>query len=194
MTVCKICSVEDNIQYQCNYCGSVFCSDHRLPEKHDCPALVIFKEVDTSWFRDERDIAELESDDVDVSDEVIEEIKDAPKMETRSQAVHDQKTREVIGMLSSTAEVDDETEDIVVDSESAYETIEPGTVGTSIEPDYDSSPGMNPDGSLKRDGMSDLVETPSSDEDEDGLSPFARLLFMLLVLAVVAVGVFFVVL
>jgi len=156
--------------------------------------LVIFKEVDTSWFRDERDIAELESDDVDVSDEVIEEIKDAPNMETRSQAVRDRKTREVIGMLSSTAEVDDETEDIVVDSESAYKTIEPGTVGTSIEPDYDSSPGMNPDGSLKRDGMSDPVESQSSEEEEDGLSPFARLLFMLLVLGVVAVAVFFVVL
>lgn len=25
--------------YQCSYCGGYFCSEHRLPEEHDCPGL-----------------------------------------------------------------------------------------------------------------------------------------------------------
>lgn len=190
MTDCKICDVEEEIQFKCNHCGSVFCSDHRLPEAHDCPALIVFDEVDSAWFSDKRDIANLQSGDIDVPDDVIEEIEDAPVMNTRSQAVRDRKTREMIDMLSSSVEVDEETDAVVVDSESAYETVEPGTVGTSIDPDYDGSPGMNPDGSLKRDEVIQNEEESVDDESSE-LSPFARLLFMLLVLCVVATSAYF---
>lgn len=29
--------------FTCSYCGQTFCSEHRLPEKHQCPALPSFK-------------------------------------------------------------------------------------------------------------------------------------------------------
>jgi len=32
--------------YQCRHCGGVHCSDHRLPESHDCPALADWGDPD----------------------------------------------------------------------------------------------------------------------------------------------------
>lgn len=40
MPVCDECGVEyDTIKNECSYCSRVFCPDHRLPEKHECPGL-----------------------------------------------------------------------------------------------------------------------------------------------------------
>jgi len=37
MTHCKFCGKETGIlPFHCNYCGGKFCSDHRLPENHEC--------------------------------------------------------------------------------------------------------------------------------------------------------------
>lgn len=36
---CQLCKEEVLLPFQCNYCGQYFCGDHRLPEKHLCPAL-----------------------------------------------------------------------------------------------------------------------------------------------------------
>lgn len=33
---CHVCGQIDEIPYRCEYCGKVSCSEHRLPEKHDC--------------------------------------------------------------------------------------------------------------------------------------------------------------
>lgn len=195
MTDCKICGVKENLQYQCNYCGSVFCSEHRLPENHDCPALIVFEEVDTSWFTGERDISELQSNDVDIPDEVIEEIEDAANMEARSEAVRNKKTREMIEKLGDAAEVSESDGEIVVNDESGtppYETIEPGTVGSTIEPDYESSPDLNPDGSLKT-ADRDEKESPSEDDTSD-ISPLARMIFVLFAIGVLATVVYFVLL
>jgi len=29
----------DSLAFECNYCDGVFCTEHRLPERHDCKAL-----------------------------------------------------------------------------------------------------------------------------------------------------------
>lgn len=36
MGKCSRCDGDDNLPFTCTYCGNVHCSDHRLPEKHEC--------------------------------------------------------------------------------------------------------------------------------------------------------------
>ncbi|MBY8997084.1 MAG: hypothetical protein KGD60_05085 [Candidatus Thorarchaeota archaeon] len=38
MTTCSLCGVDD-LGFTCPYCNTVYCSDHRLPESHGCPAM-----------------------------------------------------------------------------------------------------------------------------------------------------------
>ncbi|WP_276271337.1 rhomboid family intramembrane serine protease [Haloarcula litorea] len=39
MSDCDVCGKSENMPYQCGHCGGTFCSEHRLPEAHDCPGL-----------------------------------------------------------------------------------------------------------------------------------------------------------
>ena len=39
MAKCDVCSRDESMPYSCRYCGGTFCSEHRLPENHDCPGL-----------------------------------------------------------------------------------------------------------------------------------------------------------
>lgn len=43
MTRCDVCGEEETLPYTCHYCGGRFCSQHRLPENHDCPGLEQFE-------------------------------------------------------------------------------------------------------------------------------------------------------
>lgn len=36
---CRKCGQTSNLPYQCSKCEDYFCSNHRLPENHDCPML-----------------------------------------------------------------------------------------------------------------------------------------------------------
>lgn len=36
---CRKCGQETFLPFQCPYCGDQFCSEHRLPEAHDCPRM-----------------------------------------------------------------------------------------------------------------------------------------------------------
>jgi predicted nucleic acid binding AN1-type Zn finger protein len=33
---CDICGAKETFPFKCRNCGGIFCSDHRLPESHDC--------------------------------------------------------------------------------------------------------------------------------------------------------------
>ncbi len=33
---CQFCGKEESLPFACNYCGGTFCSEHRLPEAHEC--------------------------------------------------------------------------------------------------------------------------------------------------------------
>lgn len=33
---CEFCGAEESLPFVCNYCGGVFCANHRLPEAHMC--------------------------------------------------------------------------------------------------------------------------------------------------------------
>lgn len=39
MARCDYCGREVALPYRCKYCGGLFCVEHHLPEKHDCPGL-----------------------------------------------------------------------------------------------------------------------------------------------------------
>ena len=36
---CQRCGQETLMPFQCSYCGAQFCSQHRLPENHECPRI-----------------------------------------------------------------------------------------------------------------------------------------------------------
>jgi membrane associated rhomboid family serine protease len=39
MADCDACGKTENMPYECKLCGGTFCTEHRLPEAHDCPGL-----------------------------------------------------------------------------------------------------------------------------------------------------------
>ncbi len=39
MATCDVCGDDLDMPYECHRCGGTFCSEHRLPEHHDCPGL-----------------------------------------------------------------------------------------------------------------------------------------------------------
>jgi hypothetical protein len=39
MSRCDECGRQENMPYQCRYCGGTFCGEHRLPENHACTGL-----------------------------------------------------------------------------------------------------------------------------------------------------------
>ncbi|NYZ78937.1 hypothetical protein H0N99_02210 [Candidatus Micrarchaeota archaeon] len=49
---CEYChKVSDELPYKCKFCGGTFCSDHRLPENHECLGLEKFKDAKHEEFR-----------------------------------------------------------------------------------------------------------------------------------------------
>jgi len=44
VTTCDFCENEASSHFQCSRCENVHCSDHRLPENHDCPFQSIAKQ------------------------------------------------------------------------------------------------------------------------------------------------------
>ena len=41
--LCSICGKKEMLPYKCKFCGWTYCSEHRLPENHDCIGLEKFK-------------------------------------------------------------------------------------------------------------------------------------------------------
>ncbi len=46
MARCDVCGREEGMPYRCRHCGGTFCSEHRLPENHDCPGLENWNDPD----------------------------------------------------------------------------------------------------------------------------------------------------
>lgn len=40
---CEKCQKDTFLPFRCQYCGGYFCSEHRLPENHDCPRMDLAK-------------------------------------------------------------------------------------------------------------------------------------------------------
>ena len=46
MAKCDQCGRHENMPYDCRHCGGTYCSEHRLPENHDCPGLQQWNDPD----------------------------------------------------------------------------------------------------------------------------------------------------
>jgi uncharacterized protein len=33
---CDLCETKEVFGYKCHHCGKIFCTEHRLPENHQC--------------------------------------------------------------------------------------------------------------------------------------------------------------
>lgn len=42
--ICSVCGKKEMLPYKCKFCGWIYCSEHRLPENHDCPGLEVLKQ------------------------------------------------------------------------------------------------------------------------------------------------------
>ena len=45
---CSFCNVSEDLPFTCSYCELIFCSSHRLPEKHQCT--VNYKEINKDTY------------------------------------------------------------------------------------------------------------------------------------------------
>ncbi|MBE0520772.1 MAG: rhomboid family intramembrane serine protease [Candidatus Methanoperedenaceae archaeon] len=41
---CDLCGFTEPLPFTCKFCGNSFCYNHRLPESHNCPGLVLYKQ------------------------------------------------------------------------------------------------------------------------------------------------------
>ena len=179
MTECYICGQEDTIGRRCNECNLPVCTDHRLPENHNCPALLEGSD-DEQWF--------------DEKFENVDEEKRSTSNSTvsRSDHVHDSRSGSNSPSTHTIADGTPPAQERTTSETTDYETVDPDTTyrRRDIEPEYEhESPGMNPDGSLQ---TTDGQEASAIDTDRtaDGMPPFARLVFTLLVIGLIAVGVY----
>ena len=91
MGICYYCGREVDLPFRCPYCGLTFCSDHRLPEQHNC----INMPKQRSWkiFREERTITMIKIPRVSKS---IEEKVQNFSHETKVQSIsHKTKTTSI---------------------------------------------------------------------------------------------------
>jgi membrane associated rhomboid family serine protease len=63
MAKCDQCGREENMPYQCRYCGGTYCAEHRLPESHDCPGLNEWDDPDGVWDEDDGGVFDSGFDD-----------------------------------------------------------------------------------------------------------------------------------
>ncbi|MCL7413060.1 MAG: rhomboid family intramembrane serine protease [ANME-2 cluster archaeon] len=42
--ICSVCGKKEMLPYKCKFCGWIYCSEHRLPENHECTGLEILKQ------------------------------------------------------------------------------------------------------------------------------------------------------
>lgn len=74
-----------NLAYKCNYCGSSFCQDHRIPENHDCVGLKLVKQNDDQWGLGMLDVDSKPSKNVNIK-QAIDVIKEQQTLQSVEKA------------------------------------------------------------------------------------------------------------
>ena len=132
---CAICGAS-TLGHRCRGCGEIHCESHILPENHDCVALSI-ETSDGQWFN-----TKFESIDEGKRPNQ-DDTKPIEKYKTeRSEPTPDPNKNYTV------AEANADNPNYQTDD---YETVDVGEDRTygSAEPVYESSPDVNPDGSIK---------------------------------------------
>ncbi len=60
MDKCEVCGEEVLLPFRCNYCQSLFCAKHRLPESHNCSKIPARAPLGSAQVRKEIAIANAE--------------------------------------------------------------------------------------------------------------------------------------
>lgn len=159
----------DNLAYSCNYCGQSNCSEHRLPEKHDCIALHLTQPPESSKAEADAYLArprDFRGDETFVDRVEAFREQHLPSSEAGSEE-NEEALREVLEEAdteASDAKVDAVVENVQNElkepAEKPYSVFESKyTVGTQPDPGFASSPDVAPDGSIATPEMG--AEPPS---------------------------------
>lgn len=213
---CDLCSDSiSHLIYKCNYCGSSFCSDHHLPENHSCVGLKLVKKNDEKWGLGMLDIDSEPSKNVGVK-QAVEVIKDqqSPHTEEKDPSTKSDEAPHVdesSGQAKATAEpanhsdnVRDRAEEVVEalntapdlqqykkNPESAYETVEPMVYSSSVDPDYESSPDVAVDGSIKSGPGDDQKRTGNRTQRKETSGYLVAIICLILALSLLTYFVYF---
>ncbi|ATW88209.1 Cellobiohydrolase A (1,4-beta-cellobiosidase A) [Halohasta litchfieldiae] len=141
MNKCTVCD-ETTLGHRCRGCGEIHCESHILPENHDCVSLYV-DTTDGKWFN-----TQFETLGEDTHREQPETKSVA---EINASSTEDDEPTPDPDKNYTVAEANDNNPNYQNDSE--YETVdvEEGQVYGTAEPEYESSPDVNLDGSIKTD-------------------------------------------
>ena len=141
MNKCTVCD-ETTLGHRCRDCGKIHCESHMLPENHDCVALYV-DTTDGKWFNTKFETLGEDKHRERPATKSVDEIN-AASTESDEPTPDPDKNYTV-------AEANADNPNYQNDSE--YETVdvEEGQVYGTAEPQYASSPDVNPDGSIKTD-------------------------------------------
>lgn len=180
MVECWTCGVSlDNLAYTCNYCGQSNCSEHRLPENHDCVALHLTRppessEAEADAYTAQRRDFRTDSNFVDRVEAFRDENVPDGEPEDDAEEVF-RETLEGAGVNEADAEgvAENVAEELSDPGEKPYSVFEPElTVGTQPAPEYESSPDVAPDGSVGAPETSPPSEMEDGTTRRRGYSPF----------------------
>lgn len=130
---CHHCGKSPDLPYECNYCGGYYCPDHRLPEGHDCDG-VEFLSHDQRWFR------EKESGNIVTSAPSVKEDHSELPLQEEDGPI-ESKAKAGIDDFESGQSLRDQIKTNKVSDFQGPESITPEyTVGSTSEPDFESSP------------------------------------------------------
>lgn len=170
MAECAICGEADSLSFTCGYCGDEFCVEHQLPEKHDCPALQ--KDDIDGWFRKEVQQTPTEQERNEPEPQATDEseVDDSEGFSRSYTRVSSQKTPNTEANIREPVTKTGEFKREYLDT--------PG----------DSSPDVQPDGSLENAGESVDSNEGSVTSSIGGTAAWVLLLLLLAVIVIVALG------
>lgn len=137
MVACEYCSEDiDALAYECDYCSQSFCRSHRLPEEHDCQRLSDARPPSSTPSEADATIDQSRGAERNKGEDLRSADVDLKELRERAEA-------EAEGQPYSVAEIQH-------------------TVGTTPDSNFDSSPDVAVDGSIK--------QTDSEQDDTTGSS------------------------
>lgn len=151
---CEHCGETSVLTRTCNHCGLETCTEHILPENHDCPGLASIGQ-DTKHLQSDID-AKLSDDDDTPSSNRETSKRDTRVANDREGVTKDKKSRTPLEEYRKREEasklVDNETDNSSSDIENTQlnqPTTDQSPSSSRTRAGGDSSPDVAPDGSLK---------------------------------------------
>lgn len=168
MASCDIqgCDGDHLLRYSCNECNGTFCTEHRLPEDHNCADL----RTDREGSDDQRFATGLQNKPgkkrgMTKREDTSSGSSPSPTSSSDSDSrVEDDKPYDTDRRWRSTADSDRTHESGASTAPESMDLGEGHTVGTARDPEKESSPDVAPDGSIKQ--SADSTTAPTTPHSE----------------------------